>query len=242
MTQGLIRNTANLFDERGHIFLLALDHAQSGVMLGLEHTPDLLDALAGAPLDGFILNIGLAAHMARAPFLCKKLILRTSFGGSNLAKNFAPAHLNHVSPETALAVGADAALMMAVLGGEDYQSLQTLAADIDAFHQYSIPVIVEILAAEFSATATFDVQHHGARVAAELGADAVKVFYVDNFERVVSDCPAPVILAGGPKDRDIASVARHAIECGARGFAFGRNIFQASDPTAAVRSLRAILG
>jgi class I fructose-bisphosphate aldolase/fructose-bisphosphate aldolase/2-amino-3,7-dideoxy-D-threo-hept-6-ulosonate synthase len=242
MTDGLRRNTEKLFDERGHIFLLALDHAQSGVMSGLENTPELMKALAGAPLDGFILNIGLAANLARAPFLRKKLLLRTSFGGSSLAEAYAPAHRNHVSPETALAVGADAVLMMAVVGGEDYKSLQTLAADIDAFHQYSIPVVVEILASEFPKTATFDIQFHGSRIAAELGADAVKVFYVDNFERVVNCCPVPVILAGGPKDRDIGAVARHAVECGARGFAFGRNIFQAEDPLAVIRSLREVLG
>lgn len=242
MTDGLTRNTEKLFDEKGHIFLLALDHAQSGVMPGLEDTLALMNTLAEAPLDGFILNIGLAAHLARPPFLRKKLLLRSSFGGSSLADAYAPAHLNHVSPETALAAGADAVLMMAVIGGEDYRSLQALAADIDAFHQYSIPVVVEILAADFSKTASFDVQHHGARIAAELGADAVKAFFVDNFEKVIDCCPVPVILAGGPKDRDINTVARHAIECGARGFAFGRNIFQASAPSAVIRSLRAILG
>jgi len=242
MTDGLIRNTEKLFDEKGHILLLALDHAQSGVKQGLEDMPALMNTLAEAPLDGFILNIGLAAHLARSPFLRKKLLLRSSFGGSSLADAYAPAHLNHVSPETALAAGADAVLMMAVIGGEDYRSLQALAADIDAFHQYSIPVVVEILAADFSKTATFDVQYHGARIAAELGADAVKAFYVDNFEKVVGCCPVPLILAGGPKDRDIGVVARHAIECGARGFAFGRNIFQASDPLAVIRSLREMLG
>ena len=241
MTDGLTRNTEKLFDENGHIFLLALDHAQSGVMSGLENTPALMNSLTEAPLDGFILNIGMAATMARQPFARKKLLLRTSFGGSNLAEAFAPAHLNHVSPETALTVGADAVLMMAVIGGEDYRSLQALAADIDAFHQYSVPVVVEILAADFSKTASFDIQYNGARIAAELGADAVKAFYVDNFEKVTGCCPAPVILAGGPKDRDIAVVAAHAIECGARGFAFGRNIFQASDPVAVIRSLRNIL-
>ncbi len=242
MTDGLKRNTEKLFDERGHLFLLALDHAQSGVMPGLEDTPALMNAFAGAPLDGFILNIGLAVHLARPPFLRKKLVLRSSFGGSSLAEAYAPAHRNHVSPKTALAAGADAVLMMAVIGGEDYRSLQALAADIDAFHQCSIPVVVEILATDFSKTASFDVQYHGARIAAELGADVVKAFYVDNFEKVIDCCPVPVILAGGPKDRDIGIVARHAVECGARGFAFGRNIFQASAPLKVICSLREILG
>lgn len=242
MTNGLKRNVERLFDDKGHVFLLALDHAQSGVMPGLENISSLMDKLAFAPLDGFILNIGLAGNLARSPFLRKKLVLRTSFGASSLASSYPQAHLNHVSPETALAVGADAVLMMALVGGEDYCSLQPLAADIDAFHQYSIPVVVEIIAAEFDRTATFDVQYHGARIAAELGADAVKVFYVNDFEKVIECCPVPVILAGGPKDSDIITVAKHAVDCGARGFAFGRNIFQANDPLEVIGSLREILG
>jgi class I fructose-bisphosphate aldolase/fructose-bisphosphate aldolase/2-amino-3,7-dideoxy-D-threo-hept-6-ulosonate synthase len=140
-----------------------------------------------------------------------------------------------------LALGADAVLMMAVIGGPDYVGLQEVAADIDAYHQLSIPVIVEILAADFSKTNTFDVQYHGARIAAELGADVVKAFYVEGFEKVTACCPVPVILAGGPKDRDIAAVARQALDEGAKGFAFGRNIFQAENPEAVVERLGRLL-
>ena len=78
MTNGLKRNFERLFDDKGHVFLLALDHAQSGVMPGLENISSLMDKLAFAPLDGFILNIGLAGNLARSPFLRKKLVLRTS--------------------------------------------------------------------------------------------------------------------------------------------------------------------
>jgi class I fructose-bisphosphate aldolase/fructose-bisphosphate aldolase/2-amino-3,7-dideoxy-D-threo-hept-6-ulosonate synthase len=116
-----------------------------------------------------------------------------------------------------------------------------MAADIDAYHQLSIPVIVEILAADFSKTNSFDVQYNGARVAAELGADVVKAFFVDGFDKVTASCPAPVILAGGPKDRDIVQVARQALAEGARGFAFGRNIFQAEDPKAVAEKLGKLL-
>ena len=240
MTNGLKRGVSRLFDDKGHIFLLALDHAQMGVMPGLERSGDLMDSLAESALSGFILNVGMAGKMTEPKLARKKLVLRTSSGGSQLGTEYASAHTNHVSPETALALGADAVLMMAVLGGADYQSLQRVGEDIDAYHQFSIPVIVEILSADFSKTNTFDVQYHGARIAAEMGADVVKAFYVDGFDKVTSCCPVPVILAGGPKDRDIVAVARQALAEGARGFAFGRNIFQAKDPAAAVSSLAAL--
>jgi len=241
MRGGIARNTEGLFDDRGHLFLLALDHAQSGVMPGLEKSGDLMASLAGSALDGFILNVGMAPRMSEASLLRKKLVLRSSFGGSQLASEYAVAHANHVSPETALALGADAVLMMAVIGGTDYLGLQEVAADIDAYHQLSIPVIVEILAADFTRTSTFDIQYHGARIAAELGADVVKAFFVEGFDKVVSACPAPVILAGGPKDREISSVARQALAEGAKGFAFGRNIFQSEHPEAVVEKLGGLL-
>lgn len=241
MTKGLTRAVDRLFDDKGHIFLLALDHAQSGVTPGLEKSGELMDKLADSALSGFILNVGPAGRMAEKPFLRKKLVLRTSFGGSQLASAYASTHANHVSPETALALGADAVLMMASIGEADYENLQAAAADIDAYHQLSIPVIVEILAADFGKTSTFDIQYHGARIAAELGADLVKAFYVEGFDRVVSACPAPVILAGGSKDSDIGAVAKQALAQGARGFAFGRNIFQAADPRGLVARLGALL-
>lgn len=241
MTNGLKRNTDRLFDRNGHVFLLALDHAQMGVTPGLENSGELMARLSDSALDGFILNVGMAGRMAEGPLLHKKLVLRTTSAGSMFASEFASAHRNHASPETMLASGADAAIMMGVIGGADYRSLQVLAADIDAFHRYSIPVIVEILAADFGKTASFDIQRNGARIAAELGADIVKAFYVEGFDKVTSACPVPVILAGGPKDRDIASVAKQALEEGARGFAFGRNIFQAESPEAAVETIGRLL-
>ncbi|TXT43861.1 MAG: fructose-bisphosphate aldolase class I [Spirochaetes bacterium] len=241
MTNGLQRGVCRLFDSSGYLFLLALDHAQMGVMPGLEQPEALMDSLAESALGGYILNVGLARRMAKAPLDRKKLVLRSSSAGSQLASEYSTIHTNHVSPETALMMGADSVLMMAVLGGADYRSLQKVGEDIDAFHRFSIPVIVEILSADFSKTNTFDVQYHGARVAAEMGADVVKAFYVDGFDKVASCCTVPLILAGGPKDKDIVEVARRALLEGARGFAFGRNIFQARDPAAVVASLAGLL-
>jgi len=237
---GLRRNTAKLFSEHGKLFVLAMDHAQGGMVTGLEKPVDLMDSLADSPVDGFILNVGMADRMAEGKFLKKKLILRSSFGGSQLATEFSNLNANHVSPETARRLGADAVLMMLPVGGADYRSIQAAAADIDAFHTLEIPVIAEIIASDFDKTATYDIQYNGARIAAELGADVVKAFYVDGFDRVVSCCPAPLILAGGPKGRDIVEVARSALAAGAKGLAFGRNIFQHPQPASIVAQLAAL--
>lgn len=238
---GLKRNTAKLFDNDGKLFLMAMDHAQGGRMKGLEDVRGKALAHAETAVDGFLLNVGTASVMAEPALLHKKLALRTSFGGTMMSTEFTNVHANHVSPETALAMGADAVVMMLVVGGDDYKSIQSMARDIDAFHKLSIPVIAEVLAYDFSQTQTFDVQACGARVAAELGADVVKAFYTENFETVVKECGAPVILAGGPRGADIVDIARDAIKCGAQGFAFGRNLFQNDQSFELIKRLADVL-
>jgi DhnA family fructose-bisphosphate aldolase class Ia len=84
---------------------------------------------------------------------------------------------------------------------------------------------------------------HGARVAAELGADIVKVPYtgsVDSFRKVVAGCFAPVVIAGGERGgwRDVRATVVGAIEAGAVGVCIGRNVFQHEDPARAISELR----
>ena len=85
-----------------------------------------------------------------------------------------------------------------------------------------------------------------ARVAAELGADIVKTNWTgdpDSFKEVVDGCMAPVIIAGGERAgiRDILEITKQSIEVGGAGVAYGRNAFQADDPTKFVRALYLIV-
>ena len=237
---GLKRNVAALFGNRGKLFVLAMDHAQCGLTEGLERPGEIIEARTEAGLDGFLLNVGLADRY-EDKLLGRKLLLRTSSGGTALGSAFTNVHINHVSPETAFRMGADAVVMMLVVGGDDYKSVQLAARDIDAFHQYNLPVVVEILADDFSRTQSYDIQANGARVAAELGADVVKAFFTDNFESVVSNCPAPIILAGGPPGVNLMEMAADAVRCGVRGFAFGRNLFQNKNAGSDIQQLDALL-
>lgn len=231
---GLKRNTARLFSNHGKLFVMAMDLPQSGVVQGLEKPRQLVRGLENTKVDGFIMNIGIANEMAEGDLLNKKLVLRSSSGGSMMASEFTNVNTNHVSPETALAYGADAVLMMCIVGGKDYLALQKMAEDIDAFHRLSIPVIAEVMCDDYEKTGTYNVQLNGARIAAELGADVVKGFFTEKFEHVVGCCPVPFIMAGGEVDRNILDVAREALKCGVKGFAFGRNIFQSQNPAATI--------
>ncbi|MBO7184674.1 MAG: hypothetical protein J6V34_02625, partial [Oscillospiraceae bacterium] len=86
-------------------------------------------------------------------------------------------------------------------------------------------------------TVSYDIQLNGARIAAELGADVVKGFYTEKFENVVACCPVPYIMAGGAVDKNIVDTARDALNCGAKGLAVGRNIFQSEDPAATIAKI-----
>jgi class I fructose-bisphosphate aldolase/fructose-bisphosphate aldolase/2-amino-3,7-dideoxy-D-threo-hept-6-ulosonate synthase len=238
---GLTRNTAKLFSHDGKLFILALDHAQAGVMEGLTDVKSIMRRCADSALDGFLVNTEPARAMAGDALLQKKLLLRSSFGGTRLSSSFSATHKNPVSPMTALSLGADAVVMMLTFGEGDAAGVQQAASDIDAFHQLGIPVVAEILAIDFAKTQTYETQANGARVAAELGADVIKAFYTERFDTVVANCPVPLILAGGPKETDIFDMAKAAVDDGVKGFAFGRNLFMAEDIESRIQRLDEIL-
>lgn len=237
---GLKRNTEKLFSNGGKLFAMAMDLPMCGLVDGLKDPVAVINARKDSKLDAFLVNVGVA-KTAEDALLHKKLLLRTSSGGTNLATRFTSVQKNHVSPEMALAMGADAVVMMMTIGGADYENIQDAAAAIDGYHRLSIPVIVEILADDYAQTQTFDIQANGARVAAELGADVVKAFYTENFEEVVSSCPVPIVLAGGPKGTDIAEIAKDAVRCGVKGFCFGRNLYQSEEAAQRIELLDRIL-
>ena len=237
---GLKRNTQRLFSNGGKLFAMATDLPMCGLVEGLEDPLGKVRKYKDSKLDAFLLNFGIA-NLVEEDILNKKLILRTSAGGSFCASEFSSMQKNHISPETALAMGADAVVMMITIGGADYKYIQDTAASIDRYHRLHIPVIVEVLADDFSKTQTFEIQANGARIAAELGADVVKAFYTERFEEVVSNCPVPIVLAGGPKGKDIAEIAADAVRCGVKGFCFGRNLYQNDDASELIETLDKIL-
>lgn len=240
---GLERNRTTLMNNKGKLFLAAFDHPQIyGVMPGLEKPFETIDRTLESPIDGYILNPGIMGAVDPEKIKSKKMVLRASQGGTMMATSFPDCHSVMVSPKQAINLGADAILIMLVLGGDhDRESMLEVARAVDAFHEYSIPVMAEVLAADYTKNNDSDFIRNGARVAAELGADFVKAFYCDDFRAVVEGCPVPVVLAGGPKDTDICKVARTVVDDGAAGFAFGRNIFQNEDPVGLIQKLDGIL-
>lgn len=81
------------------------------------------------------------------------------------------------------------------------------------------------------------------RIAAEHGADIVKTYFCEGFEKVVRGAMVPVVIAGGKKipEREALEFCHQAMQSGAAGVDMGRNIFQSGHPVAMIRAVRAIV-
>jgi DhnA family fructose-bisphosphate aldolase class Ia len=87
----------------------------------------------------------------------------------------------------------------------------------------------------------------GARVAAEFGADAIKTAYTgdpESMRQVIAGCPVPVLVLGGVRSTnpdEVLAATRGALDAGARGVVYGRNVWQADDPVVMCGLLREVI-
>jgi putative autoinducer-2 (AI-2) aldolase len=82
------------------------------------------------------------------------------------------------------------------------------------------------------------------RMIAELGAQYVKTYYVEeDFETITASCPVPIVMAGGKKlaELDALTMAYNAVQGGAAGVDMGRNIFQSDAPKAMIAAVNAVV-
>jgi DhnA family fructose-bisphosphate aldolase class Ia len=116
---------------------------------------------------------------------------------------------------------------------KEAQSLANLGRVAARCNEWGIPLVAEMLPGGFSAKETTIQQIRvSARLAAELGADIVKIKYqgpVEEFKTVTCSSYVPVVVLGGSKQNpeQLAAEVNQALQAGARGVAVGRNIWQA---------------
>ncbi|MED5645253.1 3-hydroxy-5-phosphonooxypentane-2,4-dione thiolase LsrF, partial [Enterobacter bugandensis] len=70
---------------------------------------------------------------------------------------------------------------------------------------------------------------HARRIAAEMGAQLLKTYYLDEgFEKVTASWPVPIVIAGGKKlpALEALEMCWRAIDQRASGVDMGRNIYQ----------------
>lgn len=227
--------------DTGRCVMLAIDHGYfQGPTTGLEKPGEtvapLLDYADALMLTRGVLRTGIESR----PRL--SIVLRVSGGTSILKDDLSDEDIT-VSMEDAIRLDA-AALALSIFVGapHEQQTLTNLARLCDEGHKYGIPVLaVTAVGKEM----TRDARYLGlaCRIAAELGAQLVKTYYCTGFEKVVSGCPVPIVIAGGRKieERDAMKLAYNAISAGAVGVDMGRNIFQSKWPVPMIQAVRGIV-
>jgi len=149
----------------------------------------------------------------------------------------------------AVKLGADGVSLHINIGTKtDPEMLEILGNVSRECREFGMPLLAMMYPRGENIDNEYDVQvvKIAARVAAELGADLVKTNWTgdpDSFKEVVTGCMAPVIIAGGVKAsmRELLEVTKQSIDVGGAGVAYGRNVFQAEDPTKVVKALYLIV-
>ncbi|HTP01531.1 MAG TPA: hypothetical protein VMJ64_09165 [Anaerolineales bacterium] len=148
--------------------------------------------------------------------------------------------------EDVVAAGADGVMSYLYMGHQDPEREKMEVARNARFaracERWGVALMVEPRSAREkrlpSDKIDAEVLGYMCRVAAELGADLVKCIHPGSLEKlqsVIAGCPVPVLVAGGAragKPDDAYERARLAMQAGAAGLVYGRNIYEAADPAA----------
>jgi len=135
--------------------------------------------------------------------------------------------------------------VMVACGDKASEQITThnLVHTVDMGAKYGIPVLGVTAVGKDMAR---DARYFGlaTRVCAENGASFVKTYYTEEgFEKVVAQCPVPIVIAGGkklPEDKAL-ELAYKAIQAGAAGVDMGRNVFQSAKPLAMMKAISAVV-
>lgn len=229
-----------IFRDDEKAVVVAMDHGQfQGPIPGITDMPQgIANVVKGRP-DAVIVNPGiLSKHCDLIP-RDTGVILRITGASTNYSPEF-DFHRLTTTVEYALQLGADAVIVMCFVGGKgESPSLQIVGTVAEQCDKNGVPLVVEVLPQNMDHFLDPKYIASGVRAAYELGADVVKVYYTgkDTFKQITRTVPIPVLIAGGPKDQESFQMVSEAMQLGAKGVAFGRNVFQASDPTKYVEKL-----
>ena len=244
MDWGMERRLAEIIPpETGKAFFLAVDH---GYFLGptrmLENPGETVKELTPIA-DALFVTRGVLRNSIPASTK-PNVILRISGGNSIVGPTLENEALV-VDPEEAIRLGVQA-VGVSIFVGSEYEkaTLTNLSTAVNLYERYGIPVMAVTAVGKELEKRDSRYLSLACRIAAELGARVVKTYWCEDFEKITETCPAPVVIAGGPKTDDALEVfkfVRDGIDRGAIGVNLGRNIWQHHDPVGVATGLRAII-
>lgn len=241
MGWGMKERMARIFrPDSGRTVMLAFDH---GFIMGPTSGLERID-LSIVPIAKYADCLMATRGMIRTSIpaqLGKPICLRSDAGTSILTE------LNHnviIDVEDAIRMNASAMAIMVTAGdpATEAKTFANLYNLVDAGQKYGIPVMGVTAVGKDMAR---DARYFGlaSRMCVENGANIVKTYYCEGFDKVVAACPVPIVIAGGKKlpELEALELAYNAIQAGAAGVDMGRNVFQSDYPTAMLQAIASVV-
>jgi 3-hydroxy-5-phosphonooxypentane-2,4-dione thiolase len=240
---GMKNRLARTFNPKsGRTVMLAVDHGYfQGPTSGLERI-DLSIVPLLAQCDALFCTRGILRSVIPADSQ-KPMVLRASGGPSILREELSDEQIA-MDMEDAVRLNAAGVGIQIFIGGEhETRSVHNMTRLVDAGLRVGMPVMGVTAVGK---NMVRDAQYFrlACRIIAELGAQYVKTYYVDEgFETVTASCPVPIVMAGGKKlpELEALTMAYNAVSQGASGVDMGRNIFQSDAPKAMLAAVNAVV-
>ena len=229
---GMKNRMARLFSPKsGNTVMLAFDHGYiMGPTAGLERIDIVIPSLF--PYVDVLMGTRGVIRSCISPTAQVAKCVSVTYDSTVLFDDMSNGGGISCDIENAIRMNADCMAVQTFIGSAgESRSLELLARTADAGTRYGIPTLgVVAVGKEMERTEKFF--QLATRVLAETGANIVKSYYCEGFERVAAACPVPIVIAGGKKlpEMEALEMAYRAITEGAHGVDMGRNIFQSDSP------------
>jgi fructose-bisphosphate aldolase, class I len=242
------------FDPQRKQLVVAMDHGRAlGAIAGLEDPGRVIDTVIEAGADAIMTSYGVVKRYRERLIGRIPTILRLDGGSSRYREDwlkYGEWTLLH-AVEDARSLGVDGVCTMVFMGGAvELETLEITAAVAGECLRDGLPLMVEALpcpSERIPDPTDAGAMASACRLGFEHSADVLKTYATgsaESFARVTASCPAPVLIAGGPRmesERAVLQVVHDTLDAGGRGVVFGRNIWQSPDPAKMVRALRHLI-
>lgn len=244
--------------ETGKGIVVAIDHGLFiGPLPGIESASKAIDGLLPGHPDAIQMTPGITRACIQKFYGKNKPGVIVRLDATNIwRKKPAPKegyYASVASVKDAIQLGGDAVVTFLFAGydtdAQEADNLEALARVAAEAREFGIPFIVEPLAIEKGSNVVRDIEIMKliVRMASEIGADLIKADYPETrkqFEEMIALATVPILVRGGPKmnsDAEMLQMVKDAIDAGAKGIVFGRNVWQHANPEAILQALAAIV-
>ncbi len=238
---GMKDRMSKIFNPKtGKTVILAFDH---GYIMGSTSGLERLDLVIPELLEEVDCIMGTrGAIRTCVPPHNTAVALRCTAGSSVLDDEMSY-EIVGVNIEDAIRMNASCMAVQTFIGAPGQKdSIENLCKVVDQGNKYGIPTMgVVAVGKQMERNTKFFLL--ATRMLAEFGAQIIKTYYCEDFEKVVAACPVPIVVAGGkklPEDEALTLVYK-AMQGGAAGVDMGRNVFQAQCPKAMARCIAKVV-